>query len=185
MTTEYGSALPVAFDGNEAYQQASNVIYLDFDGVLNRNSTPLLPVEWCHKMYQHDGSTHTGIDPVLVDRLNAIVDKTGAKVVLTTSWARMYGVVGCRAHLQRVGFRGEVIGQVTYHIGHSHRVASILDDLATRGCSRYVILNDLDDGTDVEHSTDPRIKHHLVLTSPRIGLTENDALVAMCVLSAL
>ncbi len=51
------------------------VIFLDFDGVLNSE-----------KYLRKVGETGVVIDPARMSLLKEIVDKTGAKIVLTTSW---------------------------------------------------------------------------------------------------
>lgn len=58
------------------------VLFLDYDGVLNRihpmqgNSTPILMV----------GEIMTMAEPELVYRLNLIVDRTECEIVLSSSW---------------------------------------------------------------------------------------------------
>lgn len=85
------------------------VIFLDIDGVLNHQ-------EWYRKrkdtVDQNDISSHYPFyefDPESVKQLNRIIDETGAKVVVSSTWR-----IGRRAEdlqeiLDRVGFTGEVI----------------------------------------------------------------------------
>ena len=61
------------------------VIFLDFDGVLNSDKIPQTP----HNPLIRFGSPEwlaTQFDTKLVARLNFIIEKTGACVVLSTSW---------------------------------------------------------------------------------------------------
>lgn len=92
------------------------VVFLDFDGVLNGFETrePPSPV-------------HAGLflNPVLVERVNAICERTGAVVVLSTSWrGRARYPKGHAMHLaedevvealRRAGARFEVVGATPDH----------------------------------------------------------------------
>ena len=53
------------------------VIFLDIDGVLNS--------EEYYESFP-DGEFIPPIDPVCVERLKRIVDRTGAKLILSSSW---------------------------------------------------------------------------------------------------
>jgi hypothetical protein len=73
------------------------LVFLDFDGVMNDYAW--LGGPWCASR----------LDPKLVVRLNAIVERTGAKVVVSSSWRHGTEVDALRAILVQAGFRGEVI----------------------------------------------------------------------------
>ena len=89
------------------------VIFLDMDGVLNSHR------------YLYEGPVARGamredleswadmIDPEAVERLNTLVDRTGAKIVLSSSWRVpfMDRMDDFRRMLAGRGFRGEVIGR--------------------------------------------------------------------------
>lgn len=101
-------------------ERGPKVLFLDFDGVINStafhetrekqkpNFEPAkLSMEWWAE----------GIDPDAVGRLNGLLKRTGAKVVVSSSWR-----LGTdRAWLQRVlemrGFEGDVIGITERYTG--------------------------------------------------------------------
>jgi hypothetical protein len=82
------------------------LIFLDIDGVLNSHpwmqTLPKLKLgttlEW--------GAM---IDPTAVERLNRIVDATGAAIVVSSSWRNFLTVAQLRAILKERGFHGLVI----------------------------------------------------------------------------
>ncbi len=57
------------------------VIFLDYDGVINRIDPPRY-----HTPTRMVGEIMTMAEPELVYRLNLIVDRTGAEIVLSSSW---------------------------------------------------------------------------------------------------
>jgi hypothetical protein len=76
------------------------VVFLDFDGVLNN-----------HGFLQQQPHRLDRIDPTAVGRLNTIVARSGAKVVISSSWRIHHSLEDLRERLGEVGFEGEVIGQ--------------------------------------------------------------------------
>lgn len=89
------------------------IIFLDFDGVLNSMTTRgRNPRGW------------NELDREMVERVNRIIDRTGAKVVVSSSW-RLFerrdengNPADPQKRLTRIlqanGFRGEVIGVTPY-----------------------------------------------------------------------
>lgn len=64
----------------------TKIIFLDVDGVLNCSTT-----EWRwdgkeNKKKQEGGKGYIGMDPKLVKLFNSIIKKTGAKIVLSSTW---------------------------------------------------------------------------------------------------
>lgn len=61
------------------------VIFLDYDGVINRIDSPryATPVKMV-------GEIMTMAEPELVYRLNLLVDRTGAEIVLSSSWRHQH-----------------------------------------------------------------------------------------------
>lgn len=147
-------------------ERGPKVLFLDFDGVINStafhetrekqkpNFEPAkLSMEWWAE----------GIDPDAVGRLNGLLKRTGAKVVVSSSWR-----LGTdRAWLQRVlemrGFEGDVIGITERYTGN--RCFEIRRWLETTRVQSFAILDD---------DWDARIVGHFVKTDSAVGLTDED-----------
>ena len=93
---------------------APPVAFADFDGVLNHQK---------HFNSLRAGRTILDVlidtesfDRACVERLNTIVEATGAQLVISSSWRSHFMLVDLRAILPRHGFRGVVIG-TTPHLG--------------------------------------------------------------------
>ena len=121
----------------------TTLIFLDIDGVLNS-------VEFITKQIREDGFTVIDesfdatkhLDPSRVERLNRLVDGTGAKVVLSSSWRLLYGLKKTESSLQKRGFAHELTGE-TPRIFGSDRHAEIKAYLATlEPPVRFVVLDD-------------------------------------------
>lgn len=91
------------------------IIFLDFDGVLN--SIEFLATE-PHRLNR--------LDPAAVGRLNAIIARSGAKVVVSSSWRVKRSVDDLRLLLTDLGFVGEVIDRTP------EMAAGFMDPLAMR-----------------------------------------------------
>jgi len=84
------------------------VLFLDFDGVLNssrymRENRRRFEGGVLHRVSD-------AIDRAAVARLDAVVARTGAKVVISSSWRKSVTLSSLRRLLRVTGFRGEVIG---------------------------------------------------------------------------
>lgn len=77
---------------------SEKILFLDVDGVLNS-------VESC-KFY----GTFERLDPRGVVVLQRIIDTTGAKLVISSTWRLYRGLDGMREVLQHAGLRAEVVG---------------------------------------------------------------------------
>lgn len=77
---------------------SEKILFLDVDGVLNS-------VESC-KFY----GTFERLDPRGVVALQRIIDTTGAKLVISSTWRLFRGLDGMREVLQHAGLRAEVVG---------------------------------------------------------------------------
>ena len=89
------------------------VLFLDFDGVICTRDS----IYSAHKyMKELDISGDRNlysikmIDPNLVENLNDVVEKTGAKVVISSSWRYGHSIEELRDYLIQTGFKGEVLG---------------------------------------------------------------------------
>ncbi|TKC92093.1 HAD domain-containing protein [Polyangium fumosum] len=75
------------------------IVFLDFNGVLNHYLMLL----------QEDRDTRKQFSPPAVERLNTIVKRTGARVVVSSTWREWNTVDKLRALLAKEGFVGEVL----------------------------------------------------------------------------
>jgi hypothetical protein len=109
----------------------SRVVFLDIDGVLNRaNARGLL-------------SSAQGIEPDKVALLNELVRRSGASVVLSSSWRLERPLEQVQAALVAAGFEG-VLVDATPSVRSSHRGEEVSLWLEDHGVppSRCVILDD-------------------------------------------
>lgn len=126
------------------------IIFLDFDGVLNH--------EQFYVRRHADDFKGYGEYPVCefdyksIEILNYIIENTGAKVVVTSTWRLGRTLEELQGLLNQVGFIGEVIGKtVSFHGEESVRGNEILNwikkntdliDLEYYVFEKYVILDD-------------------------------------------
>jgi hypothetical protein len=140
------------------------VIFLDFDGVMNS-------VDW---ISEHHGEYHIDpIDPAAVKRLNQLVERTGAVVVISSVW-RFDGRTACAEKLRKHGFTGKVIGVTPRGSNRGgergHEIRDWLELDAPIHKNRYgevesfVILDDDGDMADFHR--------FLVQTPPQCGLLD-------------
>lgn len=167
-----------------------NFIVLDFDGVINsatyiRQAPKDRRIEFkCENPYQEGFAIPIGrayiedalaVDPAVIARLNKIVQETGAKVVVSSSWRIFYNIDGLREILHYNGFVGDVVDHTPRLIGMSCRGDEIQEWLdCNGGCDSFVIL---DDDDDMGH-----LSHKLVLTDFEVGLTDADMQKAIKIL---
>jgi|688.fasta_scaffold12985_13 hypothetical protein len=85
------------------------IIFLDIDGVLNHQNW----YSYRHKeIDQNDIVSHYPFyefDPKSIEQLNRIIEETGAKVVVSSTWRMGRTISQLQEILDRVGFVGEVI----------------------------------------------------------------------------
>ncbi len=153
------------------------ILFLDFDGVTNsaqyRENPDFLYVE-------------SPIERSKMPYIKEIVDLTGAKIILTTTWRNYWSADG--KHIDRIGdfidkifseFGMKVTGktpernffrrdeEICYWIReHSEKIES------------FCILDDLE-----ELFLDETIRKHLVLTNPEIGISNNNVKAAIKILN--
>jgi hypothetical protein len=138
------------------------VVFLDFDGVLN--SYGFLKQQ-PHRMDR--------LDPEAVARLNRLLTRSGAKVVISSSWRVHHSLEELRKRLGEVGFAGEVIGQTpdisweeygdpfrgraveiqSWLDGQSEPLESfvVLDDLYLEELAQFLVKTEFEAGLGDEH----------------------------------
>lgn len=116
------------------------IVFLDFDGVLNST-----------RFYKHRPSHEFKLDRVAVRRLNRLLDASGAKVVVSSTWRMGRSIVELQRVLDSYGFTGEVIGRTkvlsTYR-GYEIRQWMVDTRLAI-DIESFVILDDDSDMVDL------------------------------------
>lgn len=127
------------------------VIFVDVDGVLNQSST---------KEYYIPGII--GIDPRNVAPLNSIIEKSGAKLVISSSWRKQLTMEALVKLFSDNGIKGEVIGRTGCHPTGT-RGFEIQEWLERHPMVESIVI--LDDDTDMGH-----LRNKLVQTSPWKGL---------------
>lgn len=85
------------------------IIFLDIDGVLNSRDF-LDSKPWGENSRFSEEVEHLQIDIRAVNRLNQIVEKSEAKVVISSSWRFCSSPDRMQEMLDKQGFKGEVIG---------------------------------------------------------------------------
>ena len=172
------------------------IIFLDIDGVLNsyewyieRQQNP----KFEPKSMSRDEFKRWEFSPALVLNLNEIIEQTGAKIVVSSTWRRGYDIEGLQKLFKSVGIIGEVVGltpsmhspkgvkenytiprgcEISYWL-KSHGFQRInwskekqLEYLEKSFVKNYVIIDDDSDMLLCQ-------REHLVKTTSREGLTEN------------
>lgn len=169
------------------------IIFLDIDGVLNTWSfIAKLP---------SSASYQDAIARDAVSRLNRVIETTGAKVVISSSWRRMHTPADMQELLDGQGFKGEVIDRTgTFweppngHFGKGQKWPPVLTHKKygfpyARGMSDHAYPERafevqawlLDTSEEIEGFVildDIQdwawLGDHLVNTDPRVGLTDKD-----------
>lgn len=149
-------------------------IFLDFDGVLNsgNNYNRLVmsgqPVKDCYG---------TLFDAKCVSRLAQILERTGAKIIVTSSWRYVLSIDELNAMWRERNLPGTISGILPLDVLLSpdpyspQRGAEIDEWFSRRGkpaseC-RYAILDDVPDFL-------PHQKSHVVCTNPDKGISDED-----------
>lgn len=118
------------------------IIFLDIDGVLNNG-------DFLYNQVQTQMTAPKEcIDRKAVMLLNQLIDETGAKVVISSSWRLFYTIEELREYLSENGFEGEVI-DYTEDLYTEPRGKEIKKWLDTHKVESFVILDDDGDMAEV------------------------------------
>ena len=152
------------------------VIFLDFDGVLNSEA-----------FFKANGNRYLPetLDVAAVARVNAIIARTGARVVVSSTWRLGYSLVQLKDILGRHGLSGEVVGVtpviqdvdedgigVVRNAPRGHEIQRWIDE-QPEPPEAFVIL---DDEADMEHLGN---RHVRTLFDTGLGDDEVEAAVAL------
>lgn len=149
-------------------------MFLDVDGVFNSTA-------WFHALYERKKHAakhpHDHLDPEAIARANRIVEETGAKVVISSTWRIGRTVEELQDLFALHGFKGDIVGK-TPGGGGGLRGEKILDwlrDIGEQGAS-FIAIDD--DSYDMDAVAD-----RLVQTDNEVGLTDADADRAIAMLT--
>lgn len=147
------------------------VLFLDLDGVIGAGRV------WAQNESKRWTCPAGWLDPALIARLNRLVRRTGASVVLSTSWRRYLEREAVAGILRACGFTGRVIG-ATEVMGEGierrhHEVERWLLDHP--GVERWAALDDCEIDLPVEHFVRTHAVH---------GLTDADCDRVAAILAA-
>jgi hypothetical protein len=142
------------------------VIFLDVDGVLHPMKDEMEPFE-----------------PGCMQALKAIVDSTGASIVLSSSWRCL---PGCRAEVDSaLALAGIVVSfDRTPVKGFRSRVAEICHWLKQHpAVETYCVLDDMDLGAGKGGQGRSALANNFINTDPTTGLTAADVVKAVSILN--
>lgn len=151
------------------------VVFLDIDGVLNSAT-------W-HREQPRSAGPRAHFDPAAVARLNRLTDRTGAGIVVSSSW-RQFGARYVCDTLRSVGVTAPLVGmtpilddglRIMRPLPRGHEIQAWLD--AAVPVPVFVIL---DDEPDMGF-----LHRRLVLTRHEVGLTDTDVDRAIALLLPL
>lgn len=148
------------------------LIFLDIDGCLNSDRymrSPLYLEETKdynpHGMEIINKAHHTHLDPEAIRLVNLLVDKTGAEVILSSTWRNRYSIDEMNSMLAMRGATFKITGITPIFFsfrGRGGEIKDFLDDLGEE--VSFVILDDVNQF------------HHYDFEKEFIQTTEEDGL---------
>ncbi|MCA0388505.1 MAG: hypothetical protein LCH52_08420 [Bacteroidetes bacterium] len=156
------------------------LIFLDFDGVLVTNSSLLI-----YNTFKSIGFSPTSlfrlIDGESMKNLNELIDKTKAKIVITSQWRRTMSLGEIKGVLVMAGFKyGDMILNTNdFFADERDRGDEIANFLAIDELEKFIII---DDSCEV-YSSDQR--ERLVCPDPEKGFTKADMEKAITILTGV
>lgn len=150
------------------------IIFLDIDGVLNNHHSLGLNRYIPTPLILNERVSHH-LSPWCMHCLNEIIEKTNAKVVVSSTWRLGETTERLQAILNFYGFKGEVIGRTPYFTFSDSRRGDEIQHYISfdleEDLESFVII---DDDSDMKH-----LLKFLVKTDATNGLNKKD--VSKCV----
>lgn len=147
------------------------LIFLDIDGVMN-HTRQVFRIGEIKKVYFEQDSMDW-VSKRCIGLLNELINETDAKVVITSTWRKLYKIEELQDFFRKAGFEGEIIGTTEiFYDNESCRGDEIRDYLIRtlgnasneRSKVEYVIL---DDDSDMLYSQ----RENFVNVDYSVGLT--------------
>lgn len=170
----------------EVNMNKKKILFLDLDGVLNT-------ARW-HEQAKGDqlkddyGYT---FDPTAVANLAQIIERTGADIVISSSWKCM-GLSQMEDMWEDRNLPGKIVGITPNSVSDEmlldaeidgidlfHIRGEVIKEWLTKHgkrVSNYVIIDDMDNML-------PEQQSHFVQTNPEVGITEDDAKNAIAIMN--
>lgn len=156
------------------------VIFLDIDGVLNNRASSSL---WTVRLPRANMPGKTTPVPSFhadcVARFNRLVEQTGAVVVISSTWGRVFDFSAVKRYLEDEGVCCDVIDKTPVYMTCRPRGREIqqwLDDWQGEPIESFCILDDHD---DMQH-----LKGRLVQMRDNLGLQDRDVEAAIRLLTS-
>ena len=150
--------------------EKTNIIFLDIDGVLNST-------ESMSKLSKQRKEHIDLPDKKLIDNLNYILDKTNAKIIVSSCWRYTHSEFSLDIILYLCGLQPYKVIGITPTV-HMNRVRGqeiqVWIDKNKERINNFVII---DDDTDMGN-----LSRYLVKTNSKVGLTRDDAEKAIKIL---
>ena len=115
------------------------------------------------------------LDPACIQVLNEIVTRSGADVVVSSTWRHGKSVAELQEMLDAQGFAGSVLDKTPVGAPGAGRGDEIAAWLADHAVAGYVIIDD--------HADMGELRPHLVVTHPAHGLQPADVARAIAMLA--
>ena len=149
-----------------------NIIFLDIDGVLNCQIFYEERIK--HSRDEWKSYPLCEICPKRIEWLNDLVEKTKAKIVISSTW-RHSGIEYCKNVLEKCGFKGEII-DITPNIPRAVRGDEILEWInKNTEFLGVVCASDFETYVIIDDDSDMLLwqKDHFFQTDNYSGLTPN------------
>jgi hypothetical protein len=157
------------------------IVFLDIDGVLNSEQWYAQAASRKEKPNSQPSTQRSllerSIDPACVQRLNRLLQRTGAVVIVSSSWRTKHQLSEIVSILEARGFCGEVIGVTPSDDGTLARGGEItrwLKENVPCGVAYVAVDDEVETGLPTEV---------VVVTSRDTGLTDEDVERAIGILS--
>jgi hypothetical protein len=157
------------------------IVFLDIDGVLNSEQwyaqAASSKEERNSQVSTYQSLLERSIDPGCIQRLNRLLQRTGAVVVISSSWRKQHRLSEILSIMEARGFCGEVIGATSSDnsaLSRGEEITRWLKENVPRGVA-YVVVDD-----EVETGLPPEV---VVVTCRDTGLTDEDVERAIRILS--